>query len=165
MRKRSCIVVCNSFGSIGSIDEPLLILIWVEGSFQNKPILSLCLVWKKIEVRIWGGGIMVQLHVIWSVNLLQIIYKMHNLYLRKIKLVSYFPDYNLYFHLPIIITSGRWIIISINFTRIETFIPFYMSVSTVGHYLLSSKFHSTIISENFGSTHLTTMIVSNMNNL
>ena len=47
---------------------------------------------------------MVQNHVIWSVYLSPIIYNFQNLYLWKKNLVSFFPAYNFYFHLPIFIT-------------------------------------------------------------
>ena len=69
------------------------------------------------------------------------------LYQRKRTLFSFFPAYNLYFHLTIVIASGISIIFSINFKRIEIFILLYTSISKVSHYLLLSGLHPTQTSE------------------
>ena len=63
-------------------------------------------------------------------------YILQDLYQQKRTLFSFFPAYNLYFHLTIVIASGISIIFSINFKRIEIFILLYTSINTVIHYLL-----------------------------
>ena len=75
-------------------------------------------------------------------------------------LSAFFPAYNLYFHLPNVITSGMSIFISINFTIIETFIPLYPSIINVRDYLLPTLLHPTKKSETCRINISTTMIGS-----
>ena len=158
MRNWSCIVDFNRITSIWSISELLLILISGEGFFLYKPSLSSRFVYNINGQIRGGGGVTVQHHVIWSVYLSPIIYNLQNFHLRKIILVGCFPAYNLYFHPPVVITSGISIVILINLTRIETFLSFCSPINTVSHYFLSSQWHPTQNSENFRINISTTMI-------
>ena len=102
-----------------------------------------------------GRGITVQQHVIWLVYLSPIIYNLQNFHLCKISLISCFPAYDLYLHLPIVITSGILIYIPINFTKMETFLPFYTSISILSHYLSPSQLYTiSNIVKNVRSTYL-----------
>ena len=109
--------------------------------FSHNPSPLSSFVWN-IYGWLWGRGITVQQHVIWSVHLSPIIYNLQKLHPQKRILVSYFSAYNLYFHLPIVITSGISIVISINFTRVYSFLSFYMSINTVSQYLVLLLLHS-----------------------
>ena len=71
---------------------------------------------KIIDSLIWVGGIMVQLHVIWSLYLSPIIYKLDYLNLQMRNLVSFFA-YKFLFHIPQFIVSGISIFIQVNHSR------------------------------------------------
>ena len=157
MRQWSCTVDFNIITSIVSVAENLLIFIWGGVFFPHNPS-SLSRFVCKFDGLIWGGGIAVQQHVIWSVYLSPIIYNVQNLHIRKRNLVSCFPEYNLYFHPPIVIISCISIVISINYTGIEPFIPIYESISKVSCYLLPTLFYPAQTSEKCRINITTTMI-------
>ena len=79
--------------------------------------------------------------MIWSVYLIPTKYNLQKFHLWKRILVNYFHAHNLYFHLPIVITSGISIVISISFTRVETLILLYTSMRKVSDYLLPTLFY------------------------
>ena len=64
-----CIVDSNSIWYIGLIYEPLIIIIWGEGSFPHKPIFFVAFLMKITDGRIQGKEISGLMHAIWSVHL------------------------------------------------------------------------------------------------
>ena len=118
---------------------------------------------KITDGNIWVGGITVQLHMIWSVHILPIIHNFPNFVSTEKK------PCQLFFYLPLIYQSTNSYCIentnyfSIHFTRIKTFIPFYMSIIMVSNYLLSSQLHPTQNSKKCWINISLTMIGSKMN--
>ena len=110
---------------------------------------------KITDGNIWVGGITVQLHMIWSVHILPIIHNFPNLVSTEEKPCQLFSWLQLIFT-----STNSYYIKHINFTIIEIFIPFYMSISIVSHYLLSSQLHLTLKSEIFWSTYLQQLLVA-----
>ena len=140
MRNWLCIFDFNRTTSIWSISEPLLILILAEGFFH----------------------ISLYQHLVSSVILMVGFF---NLHIRKRSHVSHFLAYNLYLHISQFIISGIPIFIRINSTRIEKFLPFYISIIKVSGYLLPALLHPTKNSEKYGINISTIMIGSYMNYL